>query len=184
MRALRKRGIAVAPGKAGPDYIDPAFHAAASGTPCLNFDPWAMRPELISANAALHRVRRTHPRHRGDDGAFRRRGRWHRLAGRSRCDAGLSVVLVVDASRMSQSVAPLVSGFAGFRADVRIAGVILNKVGSDRHEAMLRQALDAIRMPVIAVIRSDKALALPERHLGPRAGRRTCGARGFHRACG
>jgi cobyrinic acid a,c-diamide synthase len=67
---------------------------------------------------------------------------------------------------MSQSVAPLVGGFASFRADVRIAGVILNKVGSERHEMMLRQALDAIRMPVVAVIRSDKALALPERHLG------------------
>ena len=55
LRALRKRGIAVAPGKAGPDYIDPAFHAAASGVACLNFDPWAMRAELIAANATLHR---------------------------------------------------------------------------------------------------------------------------------
>ncbi|TCU12946.1 cobyrinate a,c-diamide synthase [Rhizobium sullae] len=166
LRALRNRGVAIAPGKAGPDYIDPAFHAAASGTPCLNFDAWAMRPELISANAALHRS--------GDrilvieammglfDGAADGKGTAADLAAMLR----LSVVLVVDASRMSHSVAPLVSGFAGFRADVRIAGVILNKVGSERHETMLRQALDAIRMPVIAVIRSDKTLALPERHLG------------------
>jgi cobyrinic acid a,c-diamide synthase len=79
---------------------------------------------------------------------------------------GLSVILVVDASHMSQSVAALVSGFAGFRADVRIAGVILNKVGGDRHEMMLRQALDAIRMPIIAVVRRDSEIALPERHLG------------------
>ncbi|MBY5812493.1 cobyrinate a,c-diamide synthase [Rhizobium leguminosarum] len=166
LRALRRRGIAVAPGKAGPDYIDPAFHAAASGTLCLNFDPWAMRPELISANAALHRS--------GDrilvieammglfDGATDGKGTAADLA----AQLGLSVVLVVDASRMSQSVAPLVTGFAGFRADVRVAGVILNKVGSDRHEAMLRQALEAIRMPVIAVIGNDKGLSLPERHLG------------------
>ena len=55
LRALRKRGVEVAPGKAGPDYIDPVFHAAASGVACLNFDPWAMRPELIAANATLHR---------------------------------------------------------------------------------------------------------------------------------
>jgi cobyrinic acid a,c-diamide synthase len=67
---------------------------------------------------------------------------------------------------MSQSVAALVAGFAGFRADVRIAGVILNKVGGERHEMMLRQALDAIRMPVIAVVRRDNQIALPERHLG------------------
>jgi cobyrinic acid a,c-diamide synthase len=166
LRALRNRGVAIAPGKAGPDYIDPAFHSAASGTPCLNFDAWAMRPELISANAALHRS--------GDrilvieammglfDGAADGTGSPANLAAMMR----LSVVLVVDASRMSHSVAPLVTGFAGFRADVRIAGVILNKVGSDRHETMLRHALDAIRMPVVAVIRSDKTLALPERHLG------------------
>jgi cobyrinic acid a,c-diamide synthase len=166
LRALRNRGVAIAPGKAGPDYIDPAFHSAASGTPCLNFDAWAMRPELISANAALHRS--------GDrilvieammglfDGAADGTGSPADLAAMMR----LSVVLVVDASRMSHSVAPLVTGFAAFRADVRIAGVILNKVGSERHETMLRQALNAIRMPVIAVIRSDKALALPERHLG------------------
>jgi cobyrinic acid a,c-diamide synthase len=166
LRALRNRGVAIAPGKAGPDYIDPAFHSAASGTPCLNFDACAMRPELISANAALHRS--------GDrilvieammglfDGAADGTGSPANLAAMM----GLSVVLVVDASRMSHSVAPLVTGFAGFRADVRIAGVILNKVGSERHETMLRQALDAIRMPVIAVIRSDKTLALPERHLG------------------
>ncbi|MBB3590395.1 cobyrinic acid a,c-diamide synthase [Rhizobium sp. BK529] len=166
LRALRRRGIGVAPGKTGPDYIDPAFHAAASGALCLNFDPWGMRPELISANATLHRS--------GDrilliegmmglfDGAADGRGTAAELA----AQLGLSVVLVVDASRLSQSVAPLVSGFAGFRADVRIAGVILNKVGSDRHEAMLRQALDKIRMPVVAVIRKDAMLALPERHLG------------------
>jgi cobyrinic acid a,c-diamide synthase len=166
LRALRNRGVGIAPGKAGPDYIDPAFHAAASGALCLNFDPWAMRPELISANAALHRS--------GDrilvveammglfDGAADGKGTAAELA----AQLSLSVVLVVDASRMSQSVAPLVSGFAGFRADVRIAGVVLNKVGSERHEAMLRQALEAIRMPVVAVVRNDPALVLPERHLG------------------
>jgi cobyrinic acid a,c-diamide synthase len=166
LRALRTRGVSVAPGKAGPDYIDPAFHAAASATSCLNFDPWAMRPELISANATLHRA--------GGrtlvveammglfDGAADGRGTAADLAAM----LSLSVIFLVDASRMSQSVAPLVSGFANFRADIRIAGVILNRVASDRHEAMLRRALDAIRMPVVAVVRADKSLALPERHLG------------------
>lgn len=166
LRALRRRGVAIAPGKAGPDYIDPAFHAAASGVACLNFDPWAMRPELIAANATLHRS--------GDrilvieammglfDGATDGKGTAADLAAM----LGLSVVFVVDASHMSQSVAALVTGFAGFRADVRIAGVILNKVGGERHEMMLRKALDAVRMPIVAVVRRDNDIALPERHLG------------------
>ena len=166
LRALHKKGIALAPGKAGPDYIDPAFHAAASGETCLNFDPWAMRPELLLANAALHRL--------GGrtlvveammglfDGAADGTGSPADLA----ATLGLSVVLVVDCAKMSHSVAALVSGFANFRVDTRIAGVILNRVGSDRHEAMLRFALDSIRMPIFAVVRSDTGLGLPERHLG------------------
>ncbi len=166
LRALRRRGLSVAPGKAGPDYIDPAFHAAASGTPCLNFDPWAMRPELISANASRHvaggRLLIVEAMMGLFDGAADGRGSAADLA----AFLALSVILVVNASRMSQSVAALVSGFANFRADIRVAGVILNRVASDRHEAMLRKALDAIRMPVIAVIRADKGLTLPERHLG------------------
>ncbi len=166
LRALRNRNVAVASGKAGPDYIDPAFHAAAVGSPCLNFDPWAMRAELISANAALHRAGGRMLVIEGMmglfDGAVDGTGTPADLAAL----LGLSVVLVVDCSRMSQSVAAIVSGFANFRADIRIAGVVLNRVASDRHERMLRQALDAVRMPVVAVIRSDASLALPERHLG------------------
>ena len=166
LRALRNRGVAVASGKAGPDYIDPAFHAAALESPCLNFDPWAMRAELISANAALHRAGGRMLVIEGMmglfDGAADGRGTPADLAAL----LGLSVVLVVDVSRMSQSVAAVVSGFANFRADIRIAGVVLNRVASDRHEKMLGQALNAIRMPVVAVIRSDSSLVLPERHLG------------------
>lgn len=166
LRALSKKGIAVAPGKAGPDYIDPAFHAAASGTACLNFDPWAMRPELISANASRHvsggRVLVVEAMMGLFDAAADGKGSAADLAAL----LSLSVVLVVDASRMSQSIGALVSGFANFRADIRISGVILNRVGSEKHERMLRSALDAIRMPIIAVLRTDKTLALPERHLG------------------
>lgn len=166
LRALKKAGHALAPGKAGPDYIDPAFHTAASGETCLNFDPWAMRPELIVANAALHRS--------GGrklvieammglyDGAADGTGSAADLASL----LGLSVVLVVDCAKTSHSIAALVKGFADFRPGVLVVGTILNRVGSDRHEAMLRQALDAIRMPVLGVIRANPALILPERHLG------------------
>ena len=166
MRALRNRGISLAPGKAGPDYIDPAFHTAASGKICLNYDPWAMRPELLRANAAISTAG-------GEaliieammglyDGAIDGTGSPADLAAM----LGLSVVLVVDCGRMAQSVAALVRGYAMHRDDVHVSGVILNKVGSDRHETMLRASLDAIGMPVLGILRQDTALKLPERHLG------------------
>lgn len=166
LRALRQRGIAVASGKAGPDYIDPAFHAAAAGSPCLNFDPWAMRAELISANSALHRAGGRMLVIEGMMGLFDGAADGSGTPADLAALLDLPVVLVMDVSRMSHSVAAVVSGFANFRADIRIAGVVLNRVASERHEAMLRRALDAVRMPVLAVISNDKSLALPERHLG------------------
>lgn len=166
LRALRNRGVALSPGKAGPDYIDPAFHAAASGEPCLNFDPWAMRPELLLANATVHmsggRTLIVEAMMGLFDGAADGTGSPADLA----ATLGLSVILVVDCSKMSHSVAALVAGYANFRVDTRVAGVILNRVMSDRHEMMLREALATIRMPVFAVMRTHADLALPERHLG------------------
>lgn len=166
LRALRNAGHLIAPGKAGPDYIDPAFHAAASGETCLNFDPWGMRRELLLANAALHmfggKMLVIEAMMGLFDGGADGRGSAADLAAM----LGLSVVLVVDCARASHSIAAVVSGFANFRVDIRIVGVVLNRVGSARHEAMLRDAMAGIRMPVFAVIRSDKALTLPERHLG------------------
>jgi cobyrinic acid a,c-diamide synthase len=166
MRALRDRGIAVAPGKAGPDYIDPAFHTAASGRACLNYDPWAMRPDLLRANAAAQvangEVLIVEAMMGLFDGAVDGSGSPADLAAM----LGLPVILVVDCARMSQSVAALVRGYATHRDDIHVAGVILNKVSSDRHEMMLRNAVDAIAMPVLGVLRQDNALKLPERHLG------------------
>ncbi len=166
MRALRNRGIASAPGKAGPDYIDPAFHTAASGKACLNYDPWAMRPDLLRANAAAATA----------DGAAliieAMMGLYDAAADGTGSPADLAallelpVILVVDCARMAHSVAALVRGYAGHRADVHVSGVILNKVGSDRHERMLRDALETIAMPVFGVLRQNAALQLPERHLG------------------
>ncbi|MCA1405309.1 cobyrinate a,c-diamide synthase [Ensifer sp. IC3342] len=166
MRAVRRRGIPIAPGKAGPDYIDPAFHTAASGEPCLNYDPWAMRPELLVANAeravvggrtlVVEAMMGLH------DGAADGKGAPADLA----ATLGLAVVLVVDCARMSHSVAALVRGYADYRDDIRVAGVILNKVGSDRHEMMLRDALDRAGVPIFGVLRQEGTLKLPERHLG------------------
>lgn len=166
MRALRRRGIAVAPGKAGPDYIDPAFHAAASGQACVNYDPWAMRPELLLANAdeatGSGRMLIVEAMMGLYDAAVDGTGSPADLAAL----LGLPVILVVDCARISQSVAALVRGYAGHRDDVRVCGVILNKVGSDRHEKMLRDALAGIGMPVFGALRHSEDLKLPERHLG------------------
>lgn len=166
LRALRRLGVALAPGKAGPDYIDPAFHAAASGTACLNYDPWAMREDLLRANASLAS--------QGDrlmvieammglfDAAASGKGSAADLAEM----LGLPVVLVIDCARMSHSVAALARGFINFSPNVMVEGVILNRVASARHEMMLRDALAKARVTVFGALPRDAGLALPERHLG------------------
>ena len=165
LRALHHRGEALKPMKAGPDFIDPVFHTFAANSACINLDPWAMRPQLIEALATPE----------GDnslivveammglfDGAANGTGSAADLAQH----LSLPVVLVVDAAKQSHSIAALVSGFQNYRSDVNVAGVILNKVGSARHEAMLREALDALSIPVVGIVMRDEKLALPSRHLG------------------
>ncbi|MCD1645060.1 cobyrinate a,c-diamide synthase [Aurantimonas coralicida] len=165
LRALRRRAIAAGSAKAGPDYIDPAFHAAASGAPCVNLDPWAMRPGLLAGLAA-------EARGTGGlvveammglfDGAADGSGSAADLA----AGLDLKIVLVVDCARQSHSVAALVRGFASHREDIRIAGLILNRVGSPRHASLLTEALAPLRIPVLGVLPRQGDLALPERHLG------------------
>jgi cobyrinic acid a,c-diamide synthase len=162
LRAFAQDGLAVSGAKSGPDYIDPRFHEAACGQPCLNLDAWAMTPDRIHALAPA-----------GDliiEGAM---GLFDGAPpiGKGACAdlarlLDLPVVLVVDAGRMAQSVAPIVQGFAQFDSTVTIAGVILNNVGSDRHEVMLRDALRRINMPVFGAVRRNAALQTPSRHLG------------------
>lgn len=166
LRALKRRGVALAPVKAGPDYIDPAYHKAASGAECFNLDPWAMRPELISALSSRMTEGGKLLVAEGMmglfDGAMDGRGSSADLAKM----LDLPVVLVVDCAKQSHSIAALVSGFSQFRKDVLIAGIVLNRVGSDRHEMMLREALKPLGITVLGAIPRDEALVLPERHLG------------------
>lgn len=166
LRALRNRGTALSPGKAGPDYIDPAFHTAASGRACLNYDPWGMRPDLLRTNAAATTGNGETLIVEAMMGLYDAAIDGHGSPADLAALLGLNVVLVVDCGRMAQSVAALVRGYAGYREDVHVAGVILNKVGSDRHETMLRDALQAAGIPVFGVLRQNLVLKLPERHLG------------------
>jgi cobyrinic acid a,c-diamide synthase len=164
--ALRARGVTVAPAKTGPDYIDAAILSRVAGRDAVNLDPWAMRPERLRALAA--------DAGRGSDllliegvmglfdGAADGRGSTGDLA----ASLGLPVVLVVDAEKQSQSIAPLVAGFAHWRAGVRVGGVILNRVATSRHERMLRTALEETDIPVLGALPKREAMQLPERHLG------------------
>jgi cobyrinic acid a,c-diamide synthase len=166
LRALRNLAVDVAPAKAGPDYIDPAYHAVASGAACVNLDPWAMRSDLISALASRHtegsKILIVEGMMGLFDGASDGRGSAADLAKH----LSLPIILVIDCARQSHSIAALVSGFRDFRRDVMIAGLILNRVGSARHEMMLRSALQPVGIPVLGSLPKSEQLQLPERHLG------------------
>ena len=163
LRALRNKGVAVRGAKSGPDYIDPRFHEAASGAPCPNLDAWAMSRHRIAALAAGPGLLIIEGAMGLFDGAPPvGQGATADLARL----LGLPVLLVVDAARMAQSVAPLVAGFAHHDPDVRIAGVILNRVGSVRHDRMLRRALVPLGLPVLGAVPRDDRFAHPSRHLG------------------
>jgi len=167
MAALTARGLAVSGHKAGPDYIDPGYHALATGRPARNLDPvlcgaGTIAP-LFSRGAAGADIAVIE----GVMGLFD--GRGATAEGSTAHVAGLlgaPVVLVVDASAQGRSVAALVSGFASFDPAVRLAAVILNRVGSARHEEILRGAMAAIGMPVLGALRRDDGVAAPSRHLG------------------
>jgi cobyrinic acid a,c-diamide synthase len=163
LRALRHRGVPVRGAKSGPDYIDPRFHEAATGQPCPNLDAWAMTPDRLRALAAGEGLLLIEGAMGLFDGAPPDgKGATADLARLF----GVPVVLVVDAGAMAQSVAPLVAGFARHDPEVRIAGVILNRTGSPRHETMLRRALAPSEVPVLGALPRMPDLAHPARHLG------------------
>ncbi|MFD8253375.1 cobyrinate a,c-diamide synthase [Streptomyces werraensis] len=168
MAALSARGMAVSPHKVGPDYIDPGYHALATGRVGRNLDAYLCGAELVAPLFA-HGAR-------GCDiavvegvmGLFDGAAGEGELASTAQVAKVLRapVVLVVDASAQARSVAALVHGFVSFDPEVRVGGVILNKVGSERHEVLLREALEATGVPVMGVLRRDARVETPSRHLG------------------
>ena len=170
LAALRARGVAVGAVKSGPDYIDPAFHRAATGRPSVNLDTWAMGPDLLDGLAA-----------RAAEGADllvceALMGLFDGVAGVGATGTGSTaeiaartgwpVLLVVNAKGQSQSAAALVKGFATYRDDVTIGGVVLNNVGSPRHTALAGNAIEALGIPLLGALPRAPDLSLPERHLG------------------
>lgn len=167
MAALAARGTMVAPFKVGPDFIDPTYHRLATGKPGRNLDVFLSGREIVgrlfvgaAAGADIAIVE-------GVMGLFDGRG----ASGEgSTADVarllGAPVILVVDASSMSSSVAAMVHGYRDLDRSVRVAGVVLNRVGSGHHEHILRSALEPLGVPVLGVVRRDPGLQTPERYLG------------------
>src|SRR5579871_339669 len=169
LRAFRRRGVDVVGLKSGPDYIDPAFHAAASGREGVNLDSWAMAPSLLNALAAQTTRESALALCEASMGLF---DGVPAPSGRSGASAdvaaslGMPVLLVIDVSGQAQSAAAVVKGCATYDERVRVAGVILNRVGSERHRRLATGAIEAIGIPVVGALPRSEKVALPERHLG------------------
>ncbi len=173
MAALARRGLRVASAKVGPDFIDPGYHSLATGRPGRNLDAWICGPEAMAPLAARAAKGSDVLVVEGVMGLFDGAGPAPSppqldTASTAQVAALLEapVVLVVDASALSASVAPLVHGFATWHPEVRVAGVVLNRVGSDGHEILLREALAPVGVPVLGALRRDEAMAWRDRHLG------------------
>ncbi|MDB5504949.1 MAG: cobyrinic acid a,c-diamide synthase [Tardiphaga sp.] len=169
LAALARRGLRVRAAKAGPDYIDPAFHAAATGSASVNLDSWTMPGALLDSlmaeaadGADLVVVEGVMGLFDGVPGVAGREGSSANIAAQFR----LPVLLVLDVTAQSQSAAAMVRGFASHDPDVRVAGVILNRVGSDRHRRLITDAIEKLGMPVVGSIPRNETFGLPERHLG------------------
>ncbi|MGY4161371.1 cobyrinic acid a,c-diamide synthase [Bradyrhizobium sp. USDA 4461] len=168
-RACRNRGLTVQCLKSGPDYIDPAFHAVATGRASVNIDSWAMASDAIAHLAS-----------RGADAdlvlAEGSMGLFDGVATRGLSGTGATadiaemmgwpVLLAIDPSGQAQTAAAVAAGLRDFRAGVRLAGVVLNRVASPRHEALVRSAMDHAGIPVLGALPRHAEIALPKRHLG------------------
>jgi cobyrinic acid a,c-diamide synthase len=172
LAALKRRGLGVRAAKAGPDYIDPAFHLAVTGHASVNLDSWAMSRGLLDAlvaraanDADVFVIEGVMGLFDGAEASAAPRGGRGSTADLA-AHFHLPVLLVLDVSRQAQSAAALVRGFATHDLAVNVAGVLLNRVASARHHAVVADAIGAIGIPVFGALPRDTGLELPERHLG------------------
>jgi cobyrinic acid a,c-diamide synthase len=169
LRAFSRRGVDVVGLKSGPDYIDPAFHAAASGREGVNLDSWAMSPELLAALAAQTLKQRALGLCEASMGLFDGVPAKSGLTGASADVAaalGMPVLLVVDVTGQAQSAAAVVKGCATYDERLKVGGVIVNRVGSERHRRLVVDAIEPMGIPVLGTLPRNDKVALPERHLG------------------
>lgn len=169
LAALRARGLVVQPFKSGPDYIDPAFHTNAAGRVSVNLDTWAMGKDQLlgltdAANGADLIIAE------GSMGLFDGVAKAGAFGTGASADLailmGWPVVLVLDVGGQAQSAAAVALGFAAMRPELRLAGVVLNKIASPRHEALVRDGMTQAGITVFGALPRNSAITLPERHLG------------------
>ncbi|MBP5974859.1 cobyrinate a,c-diamide synthase [Brasilonema sp. CT11] len=178
LASLCQRSTQVQSFKVGPDYIDPMFHQHVTGRACRNLDPVLTSEEYIkqcfyhqsqvSEYTLIEGVMglfdgvtppQPHPKLRGGVNDFASTAHIARLL-------NLPVVLVIDCSRLSGSVAAIAHGYCSFDQKVKIAGLVLNRVGSDRHLSLLKDALEPLQLPILGVLRREENITIPDRHLG------------------
>ena len=168
LAALRQRHLAVQSFKVGPDYIDPMFHQAATGIPCRNLDPF------LTSEAYVRRCFAHHCRHaevavvEGVMGLFDGKADAGEFASTAHVAKLLDIplVLVIDAQKVGRTVAAIAYGLVHFDRDITIAGIIFNRVGSDRHARLLRDAIAPLNIPVLGIVRTTPDIQMPSRHLG------------------
>lgn len=168
LSCLNRRGLAVQSFKVGPDYIDPMFHRHVTQRSCRNLDPVLTSEAYVQQCFARHTQDVDYALVEGVmglfDGAADRPG-FASTAHVARL-LNLPVLLVLDCSRMSHSIAALVHGYRSFDPKIQLAGVVLNRVGSDRHLEILKAALSPLQIPILGVLRRDDRVQIPDRHLG------------------
>ena len=168
MAAFSARGLSVAPFKVGPDFIDPSYHALATGRPGRNLDAFLSGEDLVGPLFAHGVSGADVAVIEGVMGLFDGKSGGGEFASTAHVAKLLRapVLLVVDAGAMARSAAAIIHGYATFDPEVQVAGVILNRVGSQTHEAMLREAIEPLGVPVLGVLRRDAKISTPDRHLG------------------
>jgi len=169
MALLRRRGLKVQPFKAGPDYIDPSHHSSVCGRPSYNLDSWMMGEAGVKATFSRQMEGADIGVLEGVMGLFDGKGGGDESGSTAHLAKilGIPVILVVDAAGMAGSAAALLQGFENFDSGVRIAGVIFNRVGSERHFAMLKESVEvSCRAKVMGYLPKSDDITIPERHLG------------------
>ncbi|MEH2317614.1 cobyrinate a,c-diamide synthase [Nostoc sp.] len=174
LASLRRRDRLVQSFKVGPDYIDPMFHQHVTGRACRNLDPVLTSEAYVQQCFARHSQLSEYALVEGVMGLFD--GIGHGQEKQKSTDFAstahiarlldLPVVLVIDCSRLSGSVAAIAHGYCSFDSRIKIAGVVLNRVGSDRHLSLLKDSLEPLQLPIIGVLRRQDNITIPDRHLG------------------
>ncbi|MCI5837430.1 MAG: cobyrinate a,c-diamide synthase [Veillonellaceae bacterium] len=166
LAALRRRHRTVQPFKIGPDYIDPGFHARAAGRDSYNLDTWLVPEERLAYNFSILSKTAEVSVIEGVMGLYDGGAAGVSSTAAIAKSLQAPVVLVINAQSMGQSAAAIALGYKSYDPDLRVAGVILNRIGSDKHAQITKEAVEALGIPVLGSIRRNADLQTPERHLG------------------